>query len=88
MKIYLFVLVSVIILSFVSCKSKGEKELLQFGPFPLPVPEQNSLMVKWEKKPVLDKKLLAGMMQEIFRRDHGVQRWQSLLRCPTLKTLI
>ena len=40
---------------------KGEKELLQFGPFPLPVPEQNSLMARWEKKPVLETQLLDDM---------------------------
>lgn len=52
---------SVVILSSMACNRKGGKELLQFGPFPLPVPEQNSLMAQWEKKPVLDTMLLDNM---------------------------
>ena len=61
MKNYLIVLLSFILFSLISCKNKREKELLQFGPFPLPVPEQNSLMAQWEKKPVLETKLLDDM---------------------------
>jgi hypothetical protein len=61
MKNYLMILLSVIILSSVSCKNSGNKELMQFAPFPLPVPEQNSLMTQWEKKPVLGKLLLDDM---------------------------
>lgn len=57
----LFILLPVIILAFSSCRNKGEKEVLQFGPFPLPVPEENSLMSQWEKKPVIDALLLDDM---------------------------
>lgn len=59
MKNYFILLLSVTILSSISCKNR--KELLQFPPFPLPVPEQNSLMAQWEKKPVTDKLLLDDM---------------------------
>jgi hypothetical protein len=54
MKNSLIILLSLFVIPFPSCRNKREKELLQFGPFPLSVPGQNSLMAQWEKKPVLD----------------------------------
>ena len=30
------------------------EDLVRFDPFPLEVPEQNSLLAGWEEKPVLD----------------------------------
>ena len=61
MKNYLIILLPVLIVSLNSCKNRAEKELLHFGSFPLPVPEQNSLMAQWEKKPVLNTTLLDDM---------------------------
>ncbi len=34
---------------------------MHFGKFPLPVPEENSLMAGWEKKPVLETRLIDDM---------------------------
>lgn len=42
---------------------KGEFKL-EFESFPLEVPEQHSLMAKWENKQVLDKKLIDDMEQD------------------------
>jgi len=61
MKNYLILLLSLLIVPFISCRNKGERDLLHFGSFPLEVPEQNSLMAQWEKKPVLETKLLDNM---------------------------
>lgn len=36
----------------------------EFPAYPLAIPEQNSLMAKWEKKPVLDSRLIDDMEQE------------------------
>lgn len=61
MKNYLILLIS---LSFFSCSSEknpGANDLLKFGTFPLTVPEENSLMSKWEKKPVLETRLIDDM---------------------------
>ena len=52
------------LVTLVSCKSGNEipeENLLSFKQFPLPVPEQNSLMSEWEKKDVLDSKLIDDM---------------------------
>lgn len=51
-----------------SCNS--QKSSREFGKFPLAVPEQNSLMAKWEKKYVLDSKLIDDM--ETVQSDKGV----------------
>ena len=80
---------SLIIFSLFSCKNKGERELLQFGSFPLTVPEQNSLMARWEKKPVLDTRLLddmesgqgwqvTGIGEMSYTRDRATDGSQSL----------
>jgi hypothetical protein len=61
MKKYLIILLSLIVIPFASCRNKGDKELLQSGPFPLTVPEQNSLMAQWEKKPVMNNRSLDDM---------------------------
>ena len=37
------------------------EDLVRFDPFPLEVPEQNSLLAGWEEKPVLDTKLIEDM---------------------------
>ena len=55
MKIYLPLVMSVTLFFLLSCKPGGEKNLSQFGKFPLTVPEENSLMAQWEKKPVHEK---------------------------------
>ncbi len=61
MKKYSILLLSVIIFPLFSCNNKESKDLLQFGSFPLPVPEENSLMAKWGKKPVQESILLDNM---------------------------
>ena len=61
MKNYLILLLSLLIIPFISCRNKGGIDLLHFGSFPLEVPEQNSLMAQWEKKPVLETRLLDNM---------------------------
>ncbi len=55
------VLLSVVLISCFSCQNSPKRNLQEFGQFPLPVPEQNSLMAKWEKKPVLDTRLIDDM---------------------------
>jgi len=54
-------------ITFFSCsshKNSGEKDLLKFGAFPLMAPEQNSLMAQWEKKPVLETRLIDDMERD------------------------
>lgn len=58
---YLALLLSVTLLSCGSQKKSGSKDLSEFGKFPLEVPEQNSLMAKWEKKAVLETRLIDDM---------------------------
>ena len=58
-KAFLFV---VLLFPFlVQCQTK---DILKFGAYPLAVPEQNSLMAKWEKKPVLDSRLIDDMERD------------------------
>jgi hypothetical protein len=61
MKNYLPLVISVALFSLLSWKNEVKKDLSRYGEFPLTVPEENSLMARWEKKPVLEKKLLADM---------------------------
>ncbi len=46
------------VFSFLSYKNKEAKEVLQFKPFSLANPEENSLMNRWENKPVADARLI------------------------------
>jgi hypothetical protein len=57
-KTFLFL---VLFLFLVQCQTKNS---LKFDAFPLVVPEQNSLMAKWEKKPVLDSLLIDDMERD------------------------
>lgn len=68
-------LILLISLSFFSCSSEknpGEKDLLRFNSFPLEVPEVNSLMSEWEKKPVLETRLIDDMEQETGWKVKGI----------------
>lgn len=44
--------------------SKAQTGPKQFAAYPLAVPEQNSLMAKWEKKPVLESQLVDDMERD------------------------
>jgi hypothetical protein len=59
----------VLFLFLVQCQTRNS---LKFDAFPLVIPEQNSLMAKWEKKPVLDSLLLDNMEQERGWRVTGI----------------
>lgn len=62
MKNYLLLLLLII---FFSCDAqKNSNEANSYPTYPLATPEQNSLLAKWEKKPVLDSKLIDDMENE------------------------
>jgi hypothetical protein len=44
--------------------SKAQTSSKQFPAYPLSIPEQNSLMAKWEKKPVLESRLIDNLEQD------------------------
>jgi hypothetical protein len=44
--------------------SKAQTGSKQFPAYPLAIPEQNSLMAKWEKKPVLESRLIDDLEQD------------------------
>jgi hypothetical protein len=50
-----------ILLSIALFSCNANKKSVEFGAFPLPVPEQNSLMTQWEKKTVLDSRIIDDM---------------------------
>jgi hypothetical protein len=52
---------SLIIVNFSSCRNREEQISLKLEPFPLTVPEGNSLMAGWEKKPVIETKVIDDM---------------------------
>jgi hypothetical protein len=62
-KTFLFLILS---LFLVQCQKKNS---LKLQDFPLEVPEQNSLMAQWEKKPVLDSLLIDDMEGYRHRRN-------------------
>jgi len=64
MKKILPVLISIMIISCGTQKETGKNDLPDFGQFPLPVPEHNSLLAQWEKKTVQDKHLIDDMETE------------------------
>jgi hypothetical protein len=89
MKKYLPIVVSAAFFSMFSC-TQGEKKLTsRYESFPLAVPEENSLMAQWEKKPVHDKMLLddmesgtgwlsAGIGEVTYTKDRSKDGSQSL----------
>jgi hypothetical protein len=60
----------IIFIAVFSCSSK--KNSKEFGKFPLEVPEQNSLMAQWEKKPVLDSRLIDDMELDSVWKVTGI----------------
>ena len=64
MKKILIILLSATLFSCHSGKKTTEDSLLTFRQFPLPVPEQNSLLYQWEKKKILDSRLIDDMETE------------------------
>jgi hypothetical protein len=67
MKKYFLILLSITLFSCNSNRKSGE-----FGKFPLEVPEQNSLMAQWEKKPVLDSRLIDDMERDSVWKVTGI----------------
>jgi hypothetical protein len=61
MKNYPPLVISLAVFLLCSCRNGGEKDLAQNGKFPLVVPEENSLMAQWEKKPIQEKKSVDDM---------------------------
>ena len=72
MKKFLIIILSATLLSCHSRKETGEDNLLTFRQFPLPVPEQNSLMYQWEKKNVHDSRLIDDMETETGWKVTGI----------------
>jgi hypothetical protein len=52
------------LLTITTLFSNAQTSAVKFPAFPLPVPEQNSLLATWEKKPVLASKLIDNMEVE------------------------
>ena len=61
MKNCFFVLLLIIFFSCNSDKKTEKKDIIQFDAFPIDVPEQNSLLAQWEKKPILETRLIDDM---------------------------
>jgi hypothetical protein len=61
MKNYLIILLLIALPACTSQKKDTVKEIPVFGLYPLEVPEQNSLMARWEKKAVLGTLLVDDM---------------------------
>lgn len=61
MKKFLFLLFPALFFSCTSPTGNEQADLLRFDPFPLPVPEHNSLLSAWEKKPVAASLLIDDM---------------------------
>jgi hypothetical protein len=72
MKKFLIILLSATLFSCHSGKKTSEDNLLTFRQFPLTVPEQNSLMSQWEKKNVLDSRLIDDMETETGWKGTGI----------------
>ena len=51
-------------LLFPALLCQAQEDAKKFGTYPLAVPEENSLMAKWEQKPVLDSRLIDDMEQD------------------------
>ena len=61
--------------TLIACQSGNEnteENLLAFNQFPLEVPEQNSLMSEWSKKPVIDSRLIDDMESETGWKVTGI----------------
>ena len=66
-------------LFMLSCHTRTEQAGLQntfSKPFPLEVPEQNSLLAKWEKKPVLKSKMIDDMESDGNWHETGIGRME------------
>lgn len=61
MKNHFTYVIAVALLSLLSCTDKGLKDPVKYSQFPLTVPEENSQMARWEKKPVLAVQLIDDM---------------------------
>lgn len=63
------------LLALISCnppKKQAENEFVKYDPFPLEVPEQNSLLASWERKPVLARLLVDDMEQDAGWQVTGI----------------
>jgi hypothetical protein len=72
MKKFLIILLLATLFYCQSGKESREDNLLTFRQFPLPVPEHNSLMYQWEKKNVLDSRLIDDMETETGWKVTGI----------------
>jgi len=72
MKKFLIILLTSTLFSCDTGKETIEDNLLTFRQFPLTVPEHNSLMSQWEKKNVLDTRLIDNMETETGWKVTGI----------------
>ena len=72
MKKYIFIFLSIVLVSCIPVKDNKKDNSLEFQDFPLPVPEQNSLLAQWEKKPVLETKLVDDMENSTGWKVQGI----------------
>lgn len=72
MKKFLVILTTATLLSCQTGNEAFEDNLLTFSQFPLEVPEHNSLMTEWSKKPVLDSRLIDDMETESGWKVNGI----------------
>jgi hypothetical protein len=61
-----------LIISCYSCTEKSDLNLLSFKQFPLDVPEDNSLMTEWAKKPILESRMIDNMETEVGWIHNGI----------------
>ena len=61
MKNYLIILILTTLFSCKPTRKSDNNDHIKFDPFPLEVPEANSLLAQWEKKEVLESKLIDDM---------------------------
>lgn len=61
MKNFVIVIGLLVLISCNPAKKQAENHFIKYDPFPLEVPEQNSLMAQWEKKQVLETRLVDNM---------------------------
>ena len=68
--------VTIILITVIACqpekKPRSLDELLNFGQYPLPVPEENSLMAQWEKKPVSESLKIDDMEKDLGWKVTGI----------------